>query len=97
MLNLNVLEESVNLEEYVTQHHKHMIDVFEQTNRNLVQNAKESKARYVSKVGCDDSVDIGSKVLLRKRVTGRNKIQDHWSSVPYEWSIVFHLTVMLIR
>ncbi len=83
MINLNVPEESVNLEEYVTQHCKCMIDVYEQANRNLLQKAKKRKARHDSKVVCDDSVDIGANVLLRKRMTGRNKIQDHWSSVTY--------------
>ena len=44
----------------------------------------KAKKRSVRHGGQDHPLQPGDRVWLRKRVLGRNKIQDFWESVPYE-------------
>ena len=82
MLGTPAHEPEKQMDEWVTIHQKKLHSAFEQANRKLNQKAAQRKARHDKKITTDE-LKPGTKVLLRKRVVGRNKIQDYWSSLPY--------------
>ena len=71
-----------NVEVYVSDHRKRLVDMMEQANRRLNQKAAERKLRNDKKTR-ESELSVGTKILLRNRVKGRNKIQDFWDSAPY--------------
>lgn len=83
MLSLNI--DGVNsVTEWVIKHRKHVETAISLANKNLCYKASQRKLRHDAKVDHDkDALQIGTNVLLRLRVQGRNKIQDVWSSIPY--------------
>ena len=44
---------------------------------------QKARKRNLKHGGQDHTLQPGDRVWLRKRVLGRNKIQDFWESVPY--------------
>lgn len=82
ILSLPDSEEPRTVDEFVDMHQKRLQLAFKQANRRLDQKAKERKVRHDVRV-TTDVLAPGCKVLLRKRILGRNKIQDVWDSVPY--------------
>ena len=69
---------------WVGQHQEHMRDIMKLASENTTRNAQIRRDRYdlTAKV---NSIPVGTQVLLRNRsLVGRNKIQDHWSSIPYK-------------
>lgn len=70
--------------DWLEQHGKRMQSVYERANKRIVAKAEERKARHDVKVKGDDTLLPGAVVLVRKRVKGRNKIQDVWLDVPYK-------------
>ena len=83
LLNLEVINSgSTSLDDYVSNHRLRLQEMFKHANRRLNQKASERKSRNDQKANAS-TLCVGTKVLLRNRVKGRNKIQDFWSSVPY--------------
>ena len=59
-------------------HHKAMIDLaYNLAKKNSSQQAQARKENFDKKVK-EIPIPVGTKVLIRKRCTGRNKIQDQW-------------------
>lgn len=84
MLDLQEGEKVSDIDSWLYQHRLRMIESYDLANRRLNQKASERKQRHDSKVKDKNEVlDIGSRVLLRNRVKGRNKMQDSWSATPY--------------
>ena len=50
---------------------------------NIDKSAQQRREQH-NKDKREAPIDIGTRVLLRNRVPGRNKIQDTWSSIPYK-------------
>ena len=69
------------MEEWVKQHHNIMKESHEVALQRIEQRAKKRNLKHG---GQDHTLQPGDRVWLRKRVLGRNKIQDFWESVPYE-------------
>jgi hypothetical protein len=78
--------DQLDIDEWVQLHRKRMSQAVERANYKINQKASERKKRHDTTVKQVKEIPIGSKVLLRNRVRGRNKIQDIWSSVVYEVS-----------
>ena len=83
MLNLGRHEQFQNPYEWVETHRKRMLGALEKANGRLQAKAEERRVRHNRKITTDDGLDPGDLVVLRKRVKGRNKIQDIRSDVPY--------------
>ena len=76
----------LDMDEWVQLHRKRLSQAVQRANNKLKQKANERKKRHDSTVKHIKEIPVGSKVLLRNRVSGRNKIQDIWSSVVYKVS-----------
>lgn len=73
---------SATVDEYIVKHKQRMSHVMEQAKKNLEDNAKRRNKHY-NRSTKQSEIAIGSRILLRKRVIGRSKIQDTWDSTPY--------------
>jgi ribosomal protein S21 len=82
MLGTQVQDPQKPMDEWVILHQRKLHSAFDQASRKMNQKAAQRKARHDKKVTTEE-LKPGSRVLLRKRVMGRNKIQDFWSGVPY--------------
>jgi hypothetical protein len=60
-----------------------MKEAVRRASRQINQKAAERKQRH-DKSAKSANIEVGTKILLRNRVQGRNKIQDVWSSIPYK-------------
>lgn len=70
--------------EWVQEHQRRLEVVFGSVRERLRAAAESRKAKHDLSVTCNP-LDVGQKVYLRDHsVRGRNKIQDAWSSVPYQ-------------
>ena len=72
-----------NRDEWVELHHHRMQDAIRRANAKTSKKAAERKKRH-DKSAKPLNLETGSKVLIRNRVSGRNKIQDIWKSTPYK-------------
>ena len=63
------------MEEWVKQHHNIMKESHEVALQRIEQRAKKRNLKHG---GQDHTLQPGDRVWLRKRVLGRNKIQDFW-------------------
>jgi hypothetical protein len=70
------------IEDWVIEHRNKMLWAQLHASRQLQQKADKRKERNDLKAA-DHDISIGSRVLLRNRVKGRNKIQDTWKPIPY--------------
>ena len=68
--------------EWVEDHYRRMTTALSRARSNLECEALKRKTRYDQKATAN-SLPIGTRVFLRNRVLGRNKIQDAWSAKPY--------------
>ena len=71
-----------NMDEWIVGHRERMENARQLALANIQQKADERKQRH-DKKAADWNLPVGTKVLLRNRVLGRNKIQDCWDSLPY--------------
>ena len=71
-----------NTDGWVELHHQRMKDAVTRANNRINKKAAERKNRH-DKTARPSTLQIGTTVLLRNRVSGRNKIQDVWSMIPY--------------
>ena len=69
------------MEAWVKQHHNITKESHEVAPQRIEQKAKKRNLKHG---GQDHTLQPSDRVWLRKRVLGRNKIQDFWESVPYE-------------
>jgi transposase InsO family protein len=70
------------VEEWVLEHRNKLLWAQLHASKVLQEKANERKKRHDVKAN-DHDLPIGTKVLIRNRVRGRNKIQDVWKPVPY--------------
>lgn len=84
LFHLDSNAEQVTSDEWLAKHNKRLKNIYERANSRLQVKARERKARHDQFVHKNDELSPGTVVLLRKRVQGRNKIQDIWSNVPYK-------------
>ena len=75
--------EKVQLDDWVQQRQFKMKDAFERASKKISQKAQERKKRHEKHLTDFDVLKPGTKVLIRNRVKGRNKIQDVWLGIPY--------------
>ena len=68
--------------ELVQLHHYRMQEALKRANNRIKLKAAERKKR-LDKSAVSSELEIGSRVLLRNRVKGRNKIQDAWNPTSY--------------
>lgn len=70
------------VDEWVEIHRRRLDSAFDQVSRKINQKAAQRKSTHDQKVTTTE-LKPGDRVLLRKRIVGRNKIQDYWNSIPY--------------
>ena len=75
-------DQSNSPDEWVQLHHYQMQEAVKRANNRIKLKAAERKNRHV-KSAVSSALEIGSKVLLRNHVKGRNKIQDTWNPTSY--------------
>lgn len=68
--------------DWITLHAQRMKDMEEIATTNMVA-AGASRAATANRNTRVDEVEVGTRVFLRNRVKGRNKIQDFWDATPY--------------
>ena len=71
-----------NTDGWVELHHQRTKDAVTRANYILNKKAAERKNRH-DKAARPSTLPVGTTVLLRNRISGRNKIQDVWSMIPY--------------
>ena len=83
----NILEnpssQHLQMEEWIRLHKKRMTETIDRAQKQMKLKAKERKERHDKKVKPVEFTK-GTRVLLRNRVLGRNKIQDQWNRKPYK-------------
>ena len=67
----------------VTQHQERLEQAFRLASGRMEKEALRRPARN-NLNATDTSLPVGARVFLRKRVKGRNKIQDVWNATPYK-------------
>jgi transposase InsO family protein len=70
------------IDEWVQLHHYRMREAVNRANDRINQKASDRKNRH-DKSAKPSNLTVGTKVLLRNRVKGRNKIQDVWDSTSH--------------
>lgn len=73
----------VSFDDWLESHKKRMCEVYECSSANLRKSA-EQRNKQRNKKSTDSFIPIGTRVLTKNRVLGRNKIQDTWCSTPYK-------------
>ena len=68
--------------EWIAVHKRRLCEAHKFAKQNL-EKASQKRQERCNEGSRDTSIAIGTRVLLRNRPSGRNKIQDHWDSTPY--------------
>ena len=72
------------VDEWVADHYGRLADAFAKAARQSQQVVVRRQLRHGDRVN-DPGLGLGTRVFVRNRtVVGRNKIQDHWNSVPHQ-------------
>lgn len=71
------------VDEWISKHRKRLCEALHSATINTEKNAQRRREIH-NKNTKEAPIKIGTRVLVRNRVLGRNKIQDTWSSVPYK-------------
>ena len=71
------------VDKWLETHAKNLFEASEIAGFNLQQSALARQKTY-NKKARKAPLPIGCRVLVRNRVLGRNKIQDHWKPTPYK-------------
>lgn len=71
------------VEEWITEHQERLNTAFKLAKEKTEKEALRRRTRHDKKAE-DTSLPVGTTVFLRKRVEGRNKIQDVWDTIPYK-------------
>ena len=82
LLNQEKEGDALNTDDWVEQHKKQMKEAHKLALENIQKKASQRKEKHDEKAR-DFNIPVGTNVLLRHRVLGRNKIQDCWDPLPY--------------
>jgi transposase InsO family protein len=82
LLNQEDDQDSLSTDDWVEHHKKQIKEAHKLALENTQKKASQRKERHDQKAG-DFDIPVGTKVLLRHRVLGRNKIQDCWDPLQY--------------
>ena len=83
LFNLVSTEDYEKMDDWVRNHYQRMMEAQRLARRRLEAKAEERRLRHDKKVKFGGDLHPGTFVLVRKRVSGRNKIQDVWSDIPF--------------
>ena len=75
-------EDSMDMDSWVEHHKQQMKEAHKLALENIHKKASQRKEKHDEKAG-DFDIPVGTSVLLRNRVLGRNKMQDCWNPLPY--------------
>ena len=75
--------QSYSVDDWLENHKQRLRQAMERATVNIDKSAQQRCEQH-NKDKREAPIDIGTRVLLRNRVQGRNKIQDTWSSTPYK-------------
>jgi hypothetical protein len=82
----NLLEGAIDTrpaKDWLAGHAQKMRDAQRMASANLEKHAEQRQRTY-NRTACESPLKVGTVVFKRHRVLGRNKIQDHWSPIPYK-------------
>ena len=83
MFSIPQVKETVNdIDHWVFKHRQQMQQMYTLAISRTAKKASHRKQKHDKKAK-EYALEIGSKVMLRNRVPGRNKIQDVWNPTPY--------------
>lgn len=71
------------IDKYLSNHKEKLGIAFNHARKNLEENAERRQEHY-NKSAKESVIPVGTRVLTRNRVQGRNKIQDVWDPTPYK-------------
>ena len=71
------------VDEYLDKHKKRHLEVMESAKQNLEKNGEMRRDQY-NRNADEKPISVGTRVLTRNRVQGRNKIQDIWDPTPFK-------------
>ncbi|CAG2184615.1 unnamed protein product [Mytilus edulis] len=74
---------SDNRHEYISEHLSKMKIAYEKAGEHLRKEAVLREKAHNTKAS-EHKLEVGTRVLIRNRVQGRNKIQDKWNSLQYQ-------------
>ena len=83
LLGITESETTTTVDEYLQKHKKRLTEAMELAKQNLDKAAEQRREQYNQNTS-EKPVSVGTRVLTRNRVQGRNKIQDVWDSTPYK-------------
>ena len=75
--------QSYSVDDWLEKHKQRLRQAMDRAAVNIDKSAQQRREQH-NKDKREAPIDIGTRVLLRNRVPGRNKIQDTWSSTPYK-------------
>ena len=76
------VDRSHDADDFVQRHHHRMFTAIHRANTKMNMKADQRRKRH-NKKAKSPKLPIGSTVLLRNRVLGRNKIQDTWNPIKH--------------
>lgn len=82
LLGINNDSESFEVDEWLHTHRERLRYAWAAAEKNTEKSA-EKRREFHERKSTPCSIDVGTKVLLRNHVQGRNKIQDVWKPDPY--------------
>ena len=75
--------DTTSIDEWLDKHQKRLRNALQNATANTEKSAEQRREQR-NKNTKECPIAIGTRVLIRKRVQGRNKIQDTWHSTPYK-------------
>ena len=83
ILGTSQTQDTTSIDEWLEKHQKRLRDALQNATSNTMKSAEQRREQR-NKNTKECPIAIGTRVLVRKRVQGRNKIQDIWNSTPYK-------------
>ncbi|XP_062575362.1 uncharacterized protein LOC134237285 [Saccostrea cucullata] len=82
LLGTNKDDVSYKVDDWLKSHKEHLQYAWTVAGKNTEKSA-EKRREFHERKSIPCSIDVGTKVLIKNHVQGRNKIQDVWKSDPY--------------
>lgn len=73
----------ISIDKYLSNHKETLEIAFNQARKNLEENAERRQEHY-NKSATESVIPVGTRVLTRNRVQGRNRNQNVWYPTPYK-------------